>query len=265
MGYFEVDVPLVSEDGRTLDWWRVVRVQYDVEAVVESALENIRPLVEAAKSSEESEEFVARKAADEEVPADQIRLQLHRHADHCLQRGRRELRQLAREAFEPLLREAVELIGEFLAVAAMDRMPDFFGATIRQDARNDAIAHANNMLSPWLKQGRPSAQPPLPEEAAEFVQLVEVGCELFADVRRPLEPETLSAVERRLRARLSDRRERVAAERVVKALRHRQITGKDIQPKKLALRFAGNVIGSTASTRTLDRMHKEALNVRDAG
>jgi len=253
-------VPLLREDGATLDWWRVARVQYDIEAVVEAALDNIRALVEGVKSSE-AEECVAREATHEGLSAGELRERLHLHADHCLKHGRRELRQLAGDAFEPLMREAVNLTGEFLAAAAMDRMPDFFHAKIRQEARERAIAHAEKMLSPWLKRGRPNAQPPLPDQAAEFVRLVQVGRELFADVRRPLEPEMLSAVEREVRARLSNRRERAAAERILKALRHRQITGGEIQSKKLALRFAGNFIGIDVSTRTLQRMNDASVKV----
>ncbi|MFL6244769.1 MAG: hypothetical protein ACJ74H_02000 [Thermoanaerobaculia bacterium] len=147
-------------------WWRVARVQYDVEAVAESALDNIRALVDAVGSAE-AEEFVARKALDADLPVGEVRAQLNRHADHCLERGRHELRDLAREAFEPLLREAIELIGEFMAAAAMDRIPDCFDSTTRREAREYAVAHAK--VSPWLKVGRPNAQPPLPEEAANLV------------------------------------------------------------------------------------------------
>jgi hypothetical protein len=262
--HFDIDVPLLREDGETLDWWRVARVQFDVEAVVEHALDNIRALTEAARSPE-AEEFVAIKATEEERLPEEVREQLRRHADYCLQRARRELRQLAPKAFEPLMREALQLTGEILAAAAMDRMPDFFGATTRQEAREYAISHARKMVSPWLKLGRPSAQPPLPDEAAEFVRLVEVGRQLFADVRRPLEPEMLSAVERSVRTRLSNRRERTAADRVVKSLRHREIKGTDVQPKKLALIFAANLNGIHPSTRPLQRMYDEAVKVLATG
>lgn len=179
--------------------------------------------------------------------------------------ARRELRQLAPQAFEPLMHEALQLTGEFLAAAAMDRMPDFFDPSIRQDVREYALSHAKRMVSPWLKLGRPSAQSPLPDEAAEFVRLVEIGRELFANVRRPLEAETLSVVERNVRTRLSNRRERAAADSVVKALRRRQITGTDVQPKKLALIFVGNLNGIRPSTRTLQRMYDEAVKVLATG
>ena len=83
--------------------WRVARVRYDLEAVAEAALDNIRAVTEAARSSE-AEEFVAAVAAAEDRPTADVRDHLQRHADYCLQQGRRELRQLARKAFEPMLR-----------------------------------------------------------------------------------------------------------------------------------------------------------------
>ncbi|MBV8545228.1 MAG: hypothetical protein JO093_15695 [Acidobacteria bacterium] len=255
---FDIDVFLIAEDGATPEWWRVARVQYDVEAVVESALDNIRALVEAAKGPL-ADKFVAQKASEENMSADELKRVLRRHADHAFQRARRELRQLTREAFEPLMREAIEMTGEFLAAAAMDRMPDSFGPQTRREAREFPIEHASKMLGKWLTVGRPRSQPPLPEEAAEFVRLSDIGRALFGAVRRPLEGDVLTAVAGELRARLSDRRERAAAEDVLKALRHQRITGVEIQPKKLGLRFAANVMGLSGSIRTLQRLYDDAV------
>jgi len=255
----------MSDDGVNREWWRVAVVWYDLEGVSEFALDAIWPLIAAAKS-EAGDEFAAFRAEREGGTAEDTRADLHRHADHALRIAREELRKLAREVFEELINEAFSRTGELLAAVAMDRMPEFFDAELRRESRQYPVNRTSEMLDGLVSVGRPKSKMPLlPEEAALFVQHVEIGRDLFAGVRR--NSESLAAAQQAIHARLSDRRQLAAAERVVKAVHDGEIKGKDIQPKKLALRFAANFAGipPATSTRTLLRWYDMAVEVANGG
>lgn len=246
------------------EWWRVALVQYDAEAVIESAFDLIRSFEDDVRGSA-GEEFVRRTAEEERRSVEEIRQELDQRTADAMIRARRELRQLVDDAFEQLASEAFVMTGGFLAALVMDRMPDVFAPPLRRDAREDALSRARDVVHEWLNIGRPRTQPLPLDTARELLRLVEVGQTVFAGVRRPVESETFALAEEALRSRLSNTRERAAAQSVIKAVRRREIKGTDVQPKKLALRFAANVLGIGGSTRTLQRAYEEASKVVAAG
>lgn len=228
--------------------------------MIEWALDIFRALEDGTKSPL-ADGYVSQQADAEGRHSDEIRAALARHTSHSVDRARRELRELIDEALEPLLYEAFEMVRESLAALAIDRAPDFFSAELRAEARERPRRRAGSLLQEWLSVGRPRNQPLLPEEAREFVRLAGVGRGVFAGVRAPIDRDVLSTVSQSINGTLSESRERDAARGILTAIQRRAITGKDVQPKKLALKFAAKLVGVSGGIRTLQRLYDEAVKI----
>jgi hypothetical protein len=263
--HFPVDRFVLKDQHEEPDEYRIAYVHTDLDAVVEWAFEIFRSMEDGAMHSL-ADDYVARAAREEGRPEAEIRTELSRDTGHAMERVRRELRTLAREAFEPLTHEAFEMIGEFLVALAVDRVPDAFFLSARQDARDRLRLRTERVLHDWLTVGRPKNQSPSPEKAHEFVRLVGVGRQVFARMRRPVDRDVLSSVEHSITNVLSDLpREREAAKGVLLKVQRRAITGKDLQPKKLALLFAAKLVGVSGGIRSLQRAYDRAVQIAGIG
>jgi hypothetical protein len=240
---------------------QVAVIQYDLEAIVEAALDLFRLDVQAVYGPH-GNAFIKSTSEREGRNPDAVRDEMYQLTKHMMTRAKRHLRQIAKKEFEPLIRAAITATVGLLPALVVDRMPDFFPPPVRQDRRKDPIDLLRRAIRQRLNVGAPKMPPPLLGTAQELLRVVAVGEELFEGVKRN-DDETLPLAEVRIRRALSDERELRAALDVLKAVSRRTIVGKDVQKKNLAFQFAANLLGLNVSTRTLRRKYDAAKRAAD--
>ncbi len=227
-------------------------LSYDPEAVVEAAFDLFR-LDALDVLAPSGEAYIAKVAQEEGLHPDEVREHLHRDAANMMIQAKRHLRRIAEDEFEGLALAAIQTSVAFLAALVTDRMSDVFQPVVRKDRRKEPIGYLQAVLRNKLSVGAPKATPLRPDTARELLRLEAAGQALFEGVYRNFDEEMLSLVEGRIRTMLTNEKERDAALAVVNRVRRHTLSGSEVQRKKLARRFAADVLELEGSSRTLAR------------